>query len=185
MPAKDTIEPVTSRVVEGTLRYLRRQLQPPGVQAVEQPAYAFSPGIEFLQLQVEKGPEPAEEFLIDSETVELVPVDGDVPEAGISPRILLVHPHPDQVRHERRKPLIMVSFHPHDLDVALGVRQLPDLRQEPPVVFLEPGKVQVGEHIAQKNESAEGTHLQQALRLARPADIGTQVHVADDQRVGW
>ena len=53
------------------------------------------------------------------------------------------------------------------------------------MVFLQAGEVQVGEDIAQQDQSPEAEKFQQALRLARAADLRTQVQVAEDQRIGW
>ena len=184
MAAEDAVKAFAPRVLERALAHLGREARPTGVQHVEQAAESLALRIEFLQVEKEERTEPADELLVDDESVKLVPVDGEVAQAGISPRIFLVDAHPDQVRHERREPLIMVPFHPNDLDLTLGVRKFPDGREEAPVVLFQTREVQVGEDVAQQDEAAEGTGPEQTLRLAGAAHVRAEVHVTDDQRVG-
>ena len=80
-------------------------------------------------------------------------------------------------------PVVVIAFHPHDFDVALGIRKLANIAQELPVVFGEPGEIEVGKNVAQQNEPLEAILLEHARSLARMTRLCTQVQVGEDQRV--
>ena len=107
----------------------------------------------------------------------------NVPQPAIFPHIALIHAHPDQVRHDVGQPVIVIAFHPHDLNVALGIGKLADVSEKLPMFLGEAGKVEIGENIAQQNQSLEASLLEQARRLARVTGLRTQVQIREDQRV--
>jgi hypothetical protein len=102
---------------------------------------------------------------------------------GVNPLVMLVNANADQVRHNIREPVVVIAFHPHDFNVPLGIRQLPDVAEKLPVILREPGEVEVGENIAQKNQPMEFIGFENAGCFARVTGLCTQVQVGEDQRV--
>jgi hypothetical protein len=67
-------------------------------------------------------------------------------------RRTLVNAHAHQVRHDVGEAVVVIAFHPHDFDIALGIRQLADVAEKLPVVFGQAGEVKIGENVAQQNQ---------------------------------
>ena len=110
-------------------------------------------------------------------------MDGHVPQPLVAPAVLLINPHSHQVRHDVGKAVVVVALDPHDFNVALGVRELADIAEKLPVLFGQPGKVEIGEDIAKKNQPLEAVLLEHARGFACVAGLCTQVQVREDQRV--
>jgi hypothetical protein len=51
------------------------------------------------------------------------------------------------------------------------------------MLFFEAAEIEVGKDVAQQNQSPIGILLQHVQRLARPAHVGAEVQVREDQRV--
>ncbi len=85
--------------------------------------------------------------------------------------------------HDFGQSLIVIALHPNDLDAALGVRQLSNVRQEIPVLALEPPEVQVREDVAKQDETAIGSRLQDGKSISRTAEFGPEMQVRKNQRV--
>lgn len=109
-------------VAERALCYLRRETQPSCVETVKVAGKPFALGIDSLQPQENQLRQPRQPQVPDAEAVKLVPMDGHVPLAAVVPCIFLVHRHTHQMRHNFRKPMVVVPFHPHDLNSVLGIR---------------------------------------------------------------
>jgi hypothetical protein len=65
------------------------------------------------------------------------------------PHILVEDFNPDQVRHDIGKPLVVVTFHPNHISIALGIGEFADITQKLPMFFLEAPEVQITEDVAQ------------------------------------
>ena len=87
------------------------------------------------------------------ETVELVAVNGQVSQPGVLPRKVLVDLYSDQMRHHVGQTMVVVPFDPDYLDLTFGIGEFADITEEAPVLFGETAEVQVGENIAQQNQS--------------------------------
>lgn len=122
-----------------------------------------------MQHQICRSAQFAQQHVVENKAVKLMSVHGQVAFTGELPKILLVHRHSNQMRHDMRKSLIVVAFHPYHLDFALRVRKFADIRKKIPVVFLETAKIQVTEDITEKNQTAEGALLQHFYRICRAA----------------
>jgi hypothetical protein len=104
-------------------------------------------------------------------------MDGKMPLAAIFPNIFLIDRHSHQVRHDFRKPVVVVSLDPDDLDTVAWIGEFSDVPQELPVLLGKATKIQVGKDIAQQNQPFEMDRLQESQSSARLADVGTQVQV--------
>ena len=71
----------------------------------------------------------------------------------------------------------MVALHPNHLDVALAVREFPDVGEEFPMIAVEPREVEVREYIAQEDQTAEAARFQQRQGVASTADIGPEMNI--------
>jgi hypothetical protein len=127
--------------------------------------------IHLLQQQVDPGSERAEELIVYDEPVELVSVDGQALMRPELPGVLLVNAHSDQMRHHMSEPAVVVPFHPYDFDPTLGVRELSNVGEQPPVVFLEPGKIKITKDVAQQDQAPEGILFQHPHRIFGAAEV--------------
>ena len=125
----------------------------------------------------------AEPQTVHLEPVELVAVNGEVAQPGIFPGELLVNFHTHQVRHHIGQAAVMIAFHPDHLYLTFGIRELADVTEEAPVFFGETPEIQVGENVAQQDQSLETIFLEHAGGIVRSAAVGAKVHVGEDQRV--
>jgi hypothetical protein len=99
------------------------------------------------------------------------------------PNVALVHGNADQVRHQVGEAGIVIAFDPHDFNIALGIGKLADVREELPVFAGEAAEVEIGEDIAQQNQSAVAVRLQHLKRVLRSAHFGPKVNVRQNQCV--
>src|SRR5579884_4079620 len=163
--------------------HLRRQTQPACIQAVNQTRKPFALEIEFLQEEEQPGAKISEDEVVDQRAIELMAVDRDVAAAAILPNVYLVNLNADQVRHDVGETLIVVSLDPDNFHVAFGIRQLADVGQKVPVLFLQAPEVEVAEDIAEKNEPAEGDSLQHPDRIPGARKLRAQMQVRQNQGV--
>lgn len=101
----------------------------------------------------------------------------------IIPRVFLIDLYANQMRHDVGKPVIVIAFHPDHFDLPLGIRELADVAEEPPVFFGQAAKVEVGEDVSQQDQAAESVFPKNAGSRACLAAIRTKVHIGEDQRV--
>jgi hypothetical protein len=183
MPAENALRTMMMRVGQSPAGDLGRHAQPARIQPVDQPRDRLAFEVEFLQQQVQRRPQLAEPEPVHLKAIKLVPVDGHVPQSLILPEVVLINPHAHQVRHDVGQAVIVVALDPHDFDITLGVRELADIAEKLPVFLGQPGKVEIGEDVAKKNQSPEAVLLEHASGFARVAGLCTQVQVREDQRV--
>jgi hypothetical protein len=110
-------------------------------------------------------------------------VDGDVPMAVRLPGEMLVNADAHQVRHDVGQSVVVIAFHPHDLNVALGIGELANVAEELPMVFSQASKVQVGKDVTQQDEPLKAVLLQHPRGFAGMTGLCTEVQVGKDQRV--
>jgi hypothetical protein len=115
--------------------------------------------------------------------IELVAMNRDVAQSCELPGVALVNPHTDEVRHDVRQAVVVISFNPDDLNIAFGIRELADIAEKLPMVFGEAGKVKVGENVAEQDQALEAIFFQNAGGFAGVAGLCTEVQVGKDQRV--
>src|SRR5208282_505978 len=130
--AKDALRIVRAGVGQRAGGDLGRVPPPAGVEAVDKLGEALLPEVQLLQQQKRRRGQAAQQGIVSEEAVELMSVDRQVAHAAVLPNVLLVNLDPHQVRHDQGKAVIVVAFHPHYLDAALGVRELADVRQQAP-----------------------------------------------------
>ena len=116
---------------------------------IEKTRHSSRSEIPLLNLQINEVKKITEREIIHDETVELMSVDCQVAPPAKFPRVFLEYFDSNQMRHDLRKTLIVVPFHPNHLDVALGIGKLADVTQKLPVFFLQPPEVQIAEDVAQ------------------------------------
>jgi hypothetical protein len=77
--------------------------------------------IQLLQLQIERRAQPAEPDC----SPESHRTDGHESRCGAGRQIArcnLINPHAHQVRHDVGEPVVVIAFHPHHFNIALGIR---------------------------------------------------------------
>ena len=149
--AENAVGLVLARILQSSRGDLRRHAQPARVQPVDEPHNGLALEIQRLQLEIQRRAQPAEPNAVHLKAVKLMAVNRDVAQSGVLPGVTLVNPNAHQVRHDVGEPVVMIALHPHDFDVALGIRQLADVAEKLPVVFGEAGKIKVGENVTQEN----------------------------------
>ena len=114
----------------------------------------------------------------------LMTVNGDETTPGECPFVLLEHRNAHQVRHHVAKAAIVIAFDPHNFYAALWAGQFADQGEKVPMLLLETAEVQIGEYVAKQNEPAKHRATQHLARIMCEADLGSEVQVGDDQRIG-
>lgn len=192
MAAVHAIGAARPGVSHGPGGHLGRQTLPACIEPVQHPGHHSPPGAQLLNGEIDLAGQAVEQEVIpDDEIVELVPVDGQVPDAARFPGIFPVRRDPDQVGHDVHQPVIMVSLHPDHVHLPLWVRQLPDVREKVPVFPLQPPEIEVAEDVAEQDEPMETERLQQLQSFARPGNLRSQVEIGQDHYVirfpdhGW
>jgi hypothetical protein len=92
----------------------------------------------------------------------LVAVHGEVTDSAEFPLVLLVDGYSDEVRHDRAQTFVVVPFHPNYFFAALRIRELANIAQEVPVMFLQACEIQVTEDVAKQDEALELKRFQEA-----------------------
>jgi len=183
MSAENALSSALFCIAERALRYLRGKAQPSGVETVKVASKPFAARIQFLHLQEDPLPHPADAVVVDGETVKLVAVDCQVPLAGVVPLIFLIHGNADQVGHDFREPAVVIAFHPHHFHALLGIGELADVPEKLPVFFRQAAEVEVGKDVAQQDQPLKIYRLEKLQRVACPADVGAQMQVGNDDSV--
>src|ERR1041385_1781202 len=101
------------------------------------------------------GEKPAERKILCEEAIELMTMHGEMANAVVLPFIFVVNANADQMRHHLRKAIIVIALYPHDFDVSFRIRQLSDVAEEAPVLFLKPPKIEIGKNIAEQDQPIE------------------------------
>jgi len=175
--AEDAVNPSGLGVSQGAGSHLGRQPQAVSVEAIETAGEALVADVELLNAAEEQLAAAAEQFVVQGETVELVAVNGQVPQSVVAPDIAFENGNSHKVGHHLGEAFIMVAFHPDDFDVAFAVGEFADAGEELPMIAIQAGEVEVGEDVAQKDQAAEVTGLQQRQGISSPADIRPEVNV--------
>jgi hypothetical protein len=136
-----------------------------------------------LNLQVEGHEKVAERKIINDEAVELMAVNRQMAAPAKVPGILLKDFNPNQVRHHIGKPLVVITFDPNHLYIALGIGEFANVPQKLPVFFLEAAEVHITENVAQQNETAKGDRLERPERGICTAYLRPQVQIGENHRV--
>src|SRR5260221_11706113 len=98
-------------------------------------------------------------------------MDGDVAESLIFPLIFLVHADTHQMGHNVGQTVVVISFDPDHRNFTLGIGELANEAEKFPEFLFQPPKIEVSEDIAEKNEAAILSFLENAQRLARAAHV--------------
>ena len=171
VPAEDAVNPSGFGVGQGTCSYLGGQPQPACVQAIKTAGEALVGHIEFLYAAEEQLSGATEQFVVECETVELVAVNGQVPQSVEGPDVAFEDRNSHQVGHHLGESFVMVAFHPNDLDVPFAIREFSDVGKEFPMIATEPCEVEVREDVAQEDQTAEAARFQQRKGISSAADI--------------
>ena len=91
VPAEDAVNLSSFGVGQRTFRHLGGQPQPACIQPVNTAGEALVAPVKLLHAAEEPFSNPAEEFVVKHETVELVAVNGQVPQSVIGPDVALEH----------------------------------------------------------------------------------------------
>src|SRR5271165_574 len=183
VPAEDAVNPSGFGVGQCTSSYLGGEPQPAGVQPIKIAGEALVAPIELLYAAEKQFSGAAEQFVVECETVELVAVNGQVPHSVVGPDVALKDRNSHQVGHYLGESFVMVAFNPNDLDIAFAVREFSDVGEELPVIAIEPRKVEVGEDVAQEDQTAEAAGFQQRTSIPSAADARTEMSVRQEQRI--
>jgi len=181
--AKDSLCLVMFCVCDRACRDLRRHPQPARVQTIDHAGDRLALEVHLLQLQIQRGPKPAQTQIVYLESIELVPMNRDMAQSVVHPPIRLIDADAHQVRHDVGQSVVVVPFHPHDFDAALRIRKLADEAQKFPVFFFQACEIEVGKNVAQQDQPLKPAVLQDQRRLAGMTGLRPQVQVRKDQRV--
>ena len=169
--AKDAVNRSSFGVGQGAGSYLGRQPQAACVEAIKIAGEALVAEVELLNAAEEQLSAAAEQFVVQRETVELVAVNGQVPQSVVAPDIAFENGNSHKVGHHLGEAFVMVAFHPDDLDVAFAIGEFADAGEELPMIAIEACEVEVGEDVAQENQTAEVAGLEQCNGFWGTADI--------------
>ncbi len=118
------------------------------------------------------------------QVVVLVTVDCDALLAAALPSVLFIDLDAKQVFHDIGDPGVVVSFDPNDFDVALGVGQLADVRDQLPVFAGQPGEIKVLENVTEKDQAFELGCFQEMRQRGRQRYCRAEMDVTDDECFG-
>ena len=180
---KHAVHAALATVGNGSGGDLGREPQPTGVHAVEKARKRLVAAVALLDFAEEKLAEAAEQQIAADETIELVPVDGEMPLVRVVPDVALVDRHPDQVRHNVGKSLVVVALDPDHFHLAFRIGELANAGEKFPMFAGKPAEVEVGKNIAQQNQPLIAQRLQQIECVTGSAQLRPQVQVGNNQRV--
>ena len=169
--AEDAVNLARLGISQGACSYLGGQPQTASVQAIEIAGEALVADIELLYAAEEQLSAATEQFVVQRETVELVAVNGQVTQSVVGPDVTLENRNSHKVEHHLGEAFVMIAFHPNDFDIAFAIGEFADAGEEFPMIAVEPREVEVGEDIAQKNQTAESARLEQRHGIPGTADI--------------
>ena len=170
-------------VAERALCYLRREAQPSCVETVKVAGKPLVFRIDLLQPEEDQLSQVRDFKILNGKAVKLVAVDGQVSLTRVRPFVFLEDTYPDQVRHDLAQSMVVIAFHPDDFDVVPGIGKFADIAEEFPVLFREPAKVQIRKDVAEQDEAAKVSFLQELQRVSGTADFRTEVQVGNDHRI--
>ena len=136
-----------------------------------------------MNLVKEVLPYTTDEEIFADEAIKLMSVHGEMALAFVQPYITLIHRHTDNVRHEIREAMVMIAFHPDDLDPAFGIGELADIGEEFPMLAGQATEVEIGKNIAEQDEAAKAMRLQNVQGILGAAKLRPQVDIGHNQRV--
>ncbi len=131
--------------------------------------------IQLLQIDIESRGEFADQTVSPDKLVELVSVNGQVQLSCELPGVFLIDGDSDKVGLDVRKPIIVVSLDPDNIDSPPRIGQLPDIGKKVPVFFRQTPEIEVAEDIAEQDQPLEAQRPQQLERLARSRGFRTKV----------
>jgi len=79
--------------------------------------------------------------------------------------------------HNFGQAVIVIPFDPDHFNFTLGIGELANEDEKFPVLFFQESEIEVGEDIAEKNETAILIFLENAQRLARTAHVRAEVQI--------
>lgn len=183
--AEDAVDATGAGVEESAFGDTGLHAKPTGVDAIDETGESFAVAVKLLQSVEEALANAAEKFALAAEGVELVAMHGDVALAFVFPDVALVDRYADEVGHDLRKSLIVISFDPDDLYFALWVGELADAGEKFPMVAGETAEIEVAEDIAEKDETAKFPALEQFGGFTSAAYIAAEVEIGNDQSVRY
>ena len=139
--------------------------------------------VQLLNASVKQFADTADERIIGDETIKLVAVNREMTFALVLPDVALIDGDSDQVRHYVGETMIVIAFNPDDLNAALSIGELTNLREEEPVITVQTPKVEVGKDIAQKDQAAVGAGFENGECIPGSTDFRSEVYVRQEQRV--
>jgi hypothetical protein len=150
MAAENSLRVPRSGMRQGPGCHLAREAQPHGVESLEKSHNSFLTERDLLQKLMTRREEPAQQAIVDQESVKLMTMNCQVANAAVMPLVFLVNLNSNQVRHNLRQSVVVVSFDPDHLDGALGIGEFADVTEELPMLFLKPTKIQIAENITEQ-----------------------------------
>ena len=110
-------------------------------------------------------------------------VNRQMAQALILPHILLIHLDTHQVGHDICQAMVVIALHPYHFHLALGIGEFANVAEKFPVLFGKAAEIQIGENIAQQNQSAKTVPPQHAPGVIGAAYVRPEVQVGEDERV--
>ncbi len=169
--AEDAVNPTSFGVDQGVGSYLGGEAQPACVEAIEIAGEALVAEVELLYAAEEQLSAATEQFVVQRETVELVAVNGQVAQSVVGPNVALKHRNSHKVGHHLGEAFVMIAFHPNDLDVAFAIGEFADAGEKFPMIAIQAREIEVGEDVAQENQTAKAAGLEQRNGISSTADI--------------
>src|SRR5215831_13441495 len=130
MAAENSLRVPRSGMRQGPGCHLAREAQPHGVESLKKSHNSFLTKRDLLQ--------------------KLMTMNCQVANAAVMPLVFLVNLNSNQVRHNLRQSVVVVSFDPDHLDGALGIGEFAYVTEELPMLFLKPTKIQIAENITEQ-----------------------------------
>lgn len=183
VPAKNALSLALFCVTERALRYLCGQTQPSCVETVQVAGKPFAPEIQLLQLQIDELANPAEPVIVDGKAVELMAMNGQMTLAFVFPEVMLIDRNADQMRHQFRQPVVVIAFHPNDLNLMFGIGELADKAEKFPMLFGKASEIQVGKDVTEQDQPLESEALEQFQCVSGAAYLRTQVQIGNNDGV--
>ena len=170
-------------IMDRAARNLVGQAQPARVHAIQKARKTLGAGIELLDLIEQLLAHSADQKIFADKAVELMAMHCEMAHARILPHIALIDRHANQMRHQVRQTAVMIAFHPYHFHMALGIGKFANVGEELPMLTGKTAKVEVGKNISEQHQTAIAVGLQHVERVLRPAQLGPQVDVRQDECV--
>ena len=177
VPAKDTLDISVLRVSQSLSGDFIGQPEPDGIESLQKPCEPGSSKSHLLQVLMNRSEHAWEQAIVDQEPIKLVAVNSQMSKALELPLVFAMDRDADQMRHHLRESVVVVSFHPDNLDAAPRIRELSYVAEKLPVLFFQPPEIQIAEYVAEENKAAEGIGFKHLQRGLSTADLRAQVQV--------